>query len=201
MTLIKICGMTRADDVDQAVAAGADMIGFILVPWSPRAVDCATARALRERVPATVEAIGVLVDATPEQAALVLDETGLDRLQVYGAHAEATQALLGDRAIVAYRLPSDTVGTANPLLLDRAFDDEPTATELAEHWASVRTLSTAGRQVVLASALTPESVTAAIDAAQPWAVDVARGVEQSPGIKDHGRVSAFIAAAREGIAA
>ncbi len=123
------------------------------------------------------------------------------RYQVYGAHAEATQALLGDRAIVAYRLPSDTVGTANPLLLDRAFDDEPTATELAEHWASVRTLSTAGRQVVLASALTPESVTAAIDAAQPWAVDVARGVEQSPGIKDHGRVSAFIAAAREGIPA
>ena len=62
MTLIKICGMTTAEDVDQAVAAGADMIGFILVPWSPRAIDLEQARSLRAHVPPGVEAIGVLSD-------------------------------------------------------------------------------------------------------------------------------------------
>ena len=60
MTLVKICGMTNTDDVDQAVAAGADMIGFVLVPWSPRAVDLDAVRALRRHVPRGIEAVGVL---------------------------------------------------------------------------------------------------------------------------------------------
>ena len=82
MTLIKICGMTTAEDIDQAVAAGADMIGFILVPWSPRAIDLEQARTLRTHVPAGVEAIGVLSDETAERAAAMLEESGLDRVQV-----------------------------------------------------------------------------------------------------------------------
>lgn len=201
MTLIKICGMTTAGDVDQAVAAGADMIGFILVPWSPRAIDLEQARNLRAHVPAGVEAIGVLSDETAERAAAMLEESGLDRVQVYGADADATQALLGERAIVARRLPTEQAGTADPVLLDRAFNEEPEPEQLADHWATVRALTDAGRRVILASALTVDNVVAAIAAAQPWAVDVARGVEQSPGHKDHERVSAFIAAVREGSAA
>ena len=201
MTLIKICGMTTAEDVDQAVAAGADMIGFILVPWSPRAIDLDLARNLRAHVPTGVEAIGVLSDETAERAAAMLEESGLDRVQVYGADADATQALLGDRAIVARRLPTERSGAADPVLLDRSFNEEPEPAQLAEHWATVRALTDVGRRVILASALTVDNVVAAIAAAQPWAVDVARGVEQSPGHKDHARVSAFIAAVREGSAA
>jgi phosphoribosylanthranilate isomerase len=201
VTLIKICGMTTAEDVDQAVAAGADMIGFILVPWSPRAIDLEQARTLRAHVPAGVEAIGVLSDETAERAVAMLEESGLDRVQVYGADADATQALLGERAIVARRLPTEQAGVADPVLLDRSFNEEPEPEQLAEHWATVRALTDAGRRVILASALTVDNVVAAIAAAQPWAVDVARGVEQSPGHKDHARVSAFIAAVREGSAA
>jgi len=201
VTLIKICGMTTAEDVDQAVAAGADMIGFILVPWSPRAIDLEQARTLRAHVPAGVEAIGVLSDETAERAAAMLEESGLDRVQVYGADADATQALLGERAIVARRLPTEQPGAADPMLLDRSFGEEPEPEQLAEHWATVRALTDVGRRVILASALTVDNVVAAIAAAQPWAVDVARGVEQSPGHKDHARVSAFIAAVREGSAA
>ncbi len=201
MTLIKICGMTTAKDVDQAVAAGADMIGFILVPWSPRAIDLEQARTLRAHVPAGVEAIGVLSDETAEQASTILDEAELDRVQVYGADADATQALLGERAIVARRLPTEQPGAADPMLLDRLFGEEPEPEQLEEHWATVRALTEAGRRVILASALTVDNVVTAIAAAQPWAVDVARGVEYSPGHKDHARVSAFITAVREGSAA
>ena len=201
MTLVKICGMTSEADVDQAVAAGADMIGFVLVPWSPRSVDLARASTLRRRVPRGVEAVGVLADETVGYAAQVLETAELDRVQVYGAHAAETRELLGERAIVARRLPDEAIDADDPILLDRAFHAEPTDAELDEHWATVAGLGADGRRVVLAGALAPENVGAAIAAARPWAVDVARGVETEPGVKDHARVSAFIAAAREGRAA
>ena len=198
MTLVKICGMTNTDDVDQAVAAGADMIGFVLVPWSPRAVDLDAVRKLRRHVPRGIEAVGVLADETAGYAAQVLEVAELDRVQVYGPHAAETREVLGERALVGYRLPADEIGADDPVLLDRAFGDEPTAEELAAHWDVVAELGRAGRRVVLAGALSPDNVAAAVSAAQPWGVDVARGVEREPGIKDHDRVSAFIAAAREG---
>jgi phosphoribosylanthranilate isomerase len=198
VTLVKICGMTNTDDVDQAVAAGADMIGFVLVPWSPRAVDLDAVRKLRRHVPRGVEAVGVLADETAGYAAQVLEMAELDRVQVYGPHAAETREVLGERAIVGYRLPADEIGADDPVLLDRAFGDEPTAEELAAHWDVVAELGRAGRRVVLAGALSPDNVAAAVSAAQPWGVDVARGVEREPGIKDHDLVSAFIAAAREG---
>ncbi len=198
MTLVKICGMTNTDDVDQAVAAGADMIGFVLVPWSPRAVDLDAVRKLRRHVPRGIEAVGVLADETAGYAAQVLEVAELDRVQVYGPHATETREVLGERALVGYRLPADEIGADDPVLLDRAFGDEPTAEELAAHWDVVAELGRAGRRVVLAGALSPDNVAAAVSAAQPWGVDVARGVEREPGIKDHDRVSAFIAAAREG---
>ena len=198
MTLVKICGMTNTDDVDQAVAAGADMIGFVLVPWSPRAVDLDAVRKLRRHVPRGIEAVGVLADETAGFAAQVLEMAELDRVQVYGPHATETREVLGERALVGYRLPADEIGADDPVLLDRAFGDEPTAEELAAHWDVVAELGRAGRRVVLAGALSPNNVAAAVSAAQPWGVDVARGVEREPGIKDHDLVSAFIAAAREG---
>ncbi len=201
MTLVKICGMTNADDVDQAVAAGADMIGFVLVPWSPRAVDLDAVRTLRRHVPRGIEAVGVLADETAGYAAQVLEVAELDRVQVYGPHAAETREVLGERALVGYRLPADAIGADDPVLLDRAFGDEPTAEELAAHWDVVAELGRSGRRVLLAGALSPDNVAAAVEAAQPWGVDVARGVEREPGIKDHDRVSAFIAAAREGKAA
>lgn len=201
MTLVKICGMTNEADVEQAVAAGADMIGFVLVPWSPRSIDLDRASALRRRVPRGVEAVGVLSDETVGYAAQVLEVAELDRVQVYGEHAAETRELLGERAIVARRLPADAIDADDPILLDRAFHAEPTAAELEEHWQAVADLGAAGRRVVLAGALDPDNVGAAIGAARPWAVDVARGVETEPGVKDHARVSAFIAAAREGRAA
>ena len=144
MTLVKICGMTNTDDVDQAVAAGADMIGFVLVPWSPRAVDLDAVRKLRRHVPRGIEAVGVLADETAGYAAQVLEVAELDRVQVYGPHAAETREVLGERALVGYRLPADAIGADDPVLLDRAFGDEPTAEELAAHWDVGAELGRAG---------------------------------------------------------
>jgi phosphoribosylanthranilate isomerase len=201
MTLVKVCGMTRPEDVAQAVEAGADMVGFIIVPWSPRAVDVQTAHGLRRLVPRGVEAVGVLVDETVGGAARILEEAELDRVQVYGAHAAEIRELLGERAIVACRRPADEPPAGDPLLLDRAFGDEPDADDLDAHWREAAALGAAGRRVLLAGALDPANVARAVEAARPWAVDVARGVEREPGVKDHSKVTAFIGAVREGTTA
>jgi phosphoribosylanthranilate isomerase len=198
MALVKVCGMTRPDDVEQAVRAGADMVGFVLVAWSPRAVDVVTARGLRRLVPRGVEAVGVLADETVGAATRILEEAELDRVQVYGPHAAETADVLGARAIVACRLPTDEPGTADPVLLDRAFGAAPTESELVAHWQAAAVIGESGRRVVLAGALTPENVAEAVRVAQPWAVDVARGVEDRAGVKNHSKVTAFIAAAHEG---
>jgi phosphoribosylanthranilate isomerase len=197
MTLVKVCGMTRAEDVAQAVEAGADMVGFIIVPWSPRAVDVQTARGLRRLIPRGIEAVGVLVDETVGGAARILEEAELDRVQVYGPHAGETCELLGERAIAACRRPADEPGPGDPLLLDRAFGDEPDADALDAHWREAAALGAAGRRVLLAGALDPGNVARAVRAARPWAVDVVRGVEQELGVKDHAKVTAFIEAARK----
>ncbi len=196
MTLIKICGMTLPEDVTHAVGAGADMIGFVLVPWSPRAVDPERVRELRRAVPAGVLAVGVLADADPDHAESVLESADLDRVQVYGGEATAVQTRLGERAIVARRIPEDAYDEGDPILLDRAFGDQPEFDELDRHWRLAADLAAADRRVVLAGALTPETVGAAVRTARPWGVDVARGVEREPGIKDHARVESFIRAAR-----
>lgn len=196
MTLVKICGMTRAEDVAHAAETGADMIGFVLVPWSPRAVDPDAARALRREVPDGILAVGVLVDADPDEAEALLEAADLDRVQVYGEHAIAVQERLTDRAIVARRTPEDPIDAGDPILLDRSFGDEPAATDLAAHWHLAGQVAREDRRVLLAGSLTPETVATAVQTARPWGVDVARGVERAPGIKDHARVEMFIRAVR-----
>lgn len=195
MTLVKICGLTRPEDVDCAVAAGADLVGLILVEWSPRSVDLDGARALRARVPPAVGVVGVFVDADPDHVEAVADELALDYVQLHGAEAPAVVERFGPRAIKAHRLPTQSALYGDPVLLDRAFHATPTADELREHWRTAATIA-ADRRVLLAGALDQDNVGDAIDSARPWAVDGARGTERAPGIKDHDRVRAFCAAAR-----
>jgi phosphoribosylanthranilate isomerase len=195
--LVKVCGLTRPEDVDAAVDAGADLVGFILVPWSPRAVDADAAARLRERVPDGVETVGVFVDEDPDRVAEVQRALGLDRVQLHGSEPPEIVARFGERAIKAYRLPHDGELVGATVLLDRAFGSEPSDAELAEHWAAARHEGER-RRVLLAGALTPENVGSAVRAARPWAVDAVRGTEAAPGIKDHDRLRAFCAAAREG---
>ena len=193
---MKVCGLTLPEDVDAAVEAGADLVGFILVPWSPRAVDADTAARLRERVPEGIETVGVFVDEDPDRVAAVQRMLRLDRVQLHGSEPPEVVERFGERAIKAYRLPHDGALVGSTVLLDRAFGSEPTDAELAEHWAAARQEGER-RRVLLAGALTPENVGTAVRAARPWAVDAVRGTEAAPGIKDHDRLRRFCAAARE----
>jgi indole-3-glycerol phosphate synthase len=163
--LVKVCGLTREEDVAVAAEAGADLCGFILEPASPRA-----ARSVLP-VPETTLSVAVFVGA-PE-------ETSADLVQLYeredGRVRGRDAALLrgGEQVATVVDLPWD--------------EDDPAHLERAR--------AVQGR-LVLAGGLGPENVRRAIAAARPWAVDASSSLEESPGIKDHDRVRAFVKAAR-----
>jgi phosphoribosylanthranilate isomerase len=185
MTLVKICGLTRPEDVDAAVAAGADLVGFILVAGTPRYVDPDRARALAARVPATVRTVAVVTTGGSPRL-----PDGFDLVQTYDTPADFRDTIVASRGEPPQDVPDHV-----PVLLDLPFGSRPDRDRLQEHWqraASVR------QPVILAGSLDPENVAEAVAVARPWAVDTARGVETEPGVKDHDRVRAFVRAAKEG---
>jgi phosphoribosylanthranilate isomerase len=192
MTLVKICGLTREQDVDAAVAAGADLVGFILVPGTPRYLDPDRARALAARVPAGVRTVAVVQkcgDSPPKSGDSPRLLDGFDLVQTYDMPAEFRDTIVASRGEPPAEVP-DSV----PVLLDLPYGSRPDRAGLEAHWqraAGVR------QPVILAGSLDPGNVAAAIATARPWAVDTARGVESSPGVKDHDLVRAFIRTAKE----
>jgi phosphoribosylanthranilate isomerase len=190
VTLVKICGLTRPEDVDAAVAAGADLVGFVLVPDTPRYVDPDRARALAARVPVGVRTVAV-VDGTVKGTVplTVVAAGGFDLVQTYGRPADFRDTIVASRG----EPPADVPDTV-PVLLDLPYGSRPDRAGLQAHWqraAGVR------QPVILAGSLDPGNVAEAIAIARPWAVDTARGVESSPGVKDHDLVQAFVRTAKE----
>jgi phosphoribosylanthranilate isomerase len=194
---IKLCGVTRPEDARMAVEQGADMIGLILWAPSPRAVGRDDARRVREVVPAHVSLVGVFVDEQPETVDELIDAIGLDYVQLHGGETEAEILRHGPRAIRGVR-DGDVraVPEGVPVVFDGPFSHTASRAELESHWASARTLQ-AERPVLLAGSLDHRNVADAIRAARPYGVDTARGIESSPGVKDHDRLRRFVAAARE----
>jgi phosphoribosylanthranilate isomerase len=196
VTLVKVCGLNRADDLAVAIEAGADLVGFIFVDWSPRRLRREDAPALAERVPAGVARVGVFVDADPDLVEAIAGELALDHVQLHGTEPPAVVDRFGARAIKAHRLPVDGELYGATILLDRSFHATPTAAELDEHWRLARALGRE-RRVLLAGSLDASNVASAIAVAQPWAVDGVRGTESEPGVKDHAKIRAFVRAAKE----
>ncbi len=206
--IVKICGITDLDDALCAVEAGADLLGFIFYPKSPRAVTPDAARRIVSEIRAQgarVRCIGVFVNEPPAHMLRVLDEVGLDAAQLSGQESPDDLRAMGGRAYKAIRAWDDagaafarsaTGGEPLPdLLLDanhatlyggsgqRA--DQSLAVYLARRY-----------RLMLAGGLAPDNVADAIRIVRPWGVDVASGVEASPGRKDPAKVRAFVAAAR-----
>ncbi len=163
--LVKVCGLTRHEDVAVAADAGADLLGFVLEPASPRAATAVLP------VPDTALSVAVFVGEA--------DETEADLVQLY----EREEGLVRGRDAVLLR-QGEQVAT----VVDLPWEDEDPS-----HLERARTVE--GR-LVLAGALGPENVARAIAAVSPWAVDASSSLESSPGVKDHARVRAFVAAAR-----
>lgn len=201
---VKICGINRPDACDAAVEAGADWIGFVFFPPSPRYVTPAQAAALAALHPKGPPRVGLFVDPTPEMVAAVLAEVRLDVLQLYGRmDVPALRARFGlpvwramgiDRAA---DLPADA-GGADALVLEAKPPPDatrPGGNAVRFDWSLLRGWH-APAPWVLAGGLTPDNVAEAIRATGAQAVDVSSGVERSRGVKDPALIRRFIAQAR-----
>lgn len=201
-TRVKLCGLTRPEDVDAAVAAGADALGFVLWPGSKRAVDEALLAELAERVPAFVTRVGLFVDQDP--ALIERCATHLDLLQFHGEEPPALCDGFRRPWIKALRMRDDldlhaaaeAYRGARALLLDAYRPGVPGGTGETFDWSRIP--AGLAKPVILAGGLNADNVAEAIATVAPFAVDVSGGVEAAPGIKDAERMAAFMAAAGEG---
>ncbi len=209
---IKICGLTRPQDAAHAESAGADLVGAILVPGSPRQVSPELARELGRNV--SIPLAVVVADLTPRQTARLAEEAGAGVIQLHGAEPPAfLQALreLGGWELwkaVRVRSEADVLqafteyrGSADLVLLDGWHPERLGGTGIPFDWsfaASAGSLGAGSPALGVAGGLDPDNVRGMVEALRPDLVDVSSGVEVSPGIKDHARISDFVRSAREG---
>lgn len=197
-TRVKICGITRPEDGLAAARSGADGIGLVFYPQSPRAVDVERARAVVRELPPFVTVVGLFVDAEPEQVRAVLTAVPLDLLQFHGSEAPEYCGAFGRRYIKAVAMRADVDVTAASrryrdaagLLLDTYSIRVPGGSGAVFDWAQVP--AALEQPVILAGGLSPDNVAQAIRAVRPYAVDVSSGVESGKGLKDGEKIDAFM---------
>lgn len=195
MTLVKICGLTRVEDVAAAVAYGADWLGFIHVPQTPRFVDVSRLRVLLAGVPAGIKRVIVVRDAAPEMLTALRDQLEFDDFQFHGKEPASLMAqhrgypVIGVRGADFSRAPMK----GRPFLLDTQVGNQDGGTGKTFDWNLLNRVS---GHVLVAGGLTPHNVAALIRDHHPWGVDVSSGVEAKPGVKDHDTLKAFIETVR-----
>lgn len=201
---VKICGITCLEDGLAAAEAGADAVGFVFWPRSPRCVEAEQARRIGAALPASVVRVGVFVDAPAAELARVAVGAGLDVLQLHGSEAPDALQGLPRPAWKALRVGGGLAafdvarweGRAAGILLDAQSDAAPGGTGQSFDWRLARTARQHAGFLILAGGLNPDNVGAAIAAVTPDGVDVSSGIESRPGRKDAGKLRAFVAAAR-----
>jgi phosphoribosylanthranilate isomerase len=203
VTLVKICGVTRPEDAAAAVVAGADWLGLNFWPGSkrylqPERAGEVVAAARGER--ADVGLVAVAVDPDLDELAALCDALALDRVQLHGDVA-AGLVRFGARALAAVALGSDAdVARVASAPTDVVLVDTPTpgygGSGRTFDWALAEAAVATGKPVLLAGGLTPDNVAAAVARVRPFGVDVASGVESSPGVKDATLMRRFVAAAK-----
>ena len=200
MTAVKICGITRREDAELAAELGASYVGFVLWKDSPRAASLETVRAVAPVLPKTVTPVGVFVDPTVDEVKAAA-AAGIQMAQI---HSETPSFLRGVTIPVvrAVHLAIDRIDGVEPdiaddlILLDAHDPVKRGGTGKTVDWRRAGLIARS-RRVILAGGLTPDNVRQAIGEVRPFAVDVASGVENGPGIKDHGLLRAFMAAVKE----
>jgi phosphoribosylanthranilate isomerase len=199
VTWVKICGMTRQDDVSVALEAGADAVGFVLDEHSPRHLTLREARRLADGIPAL--RVLVTVDMALDDALDALAYVGADALQPHGLYSAVAARAARDRGYVVLRpIPvAESVDlTAVPLgqipLLDTHHPSRHGGTGTPFDWQIAADVT---RRFVLAGGLDPDNVGRAVRSLRPWGVDASSRLEQEPGIKDPGKVTAFVEEAKQ----
>ena len=197
--LVKICGITRADDAAAAVDAGAAAIGFVFWPESPRFVDPYRARAIAATLPPFVTAVGVFVNQPVEYVRRVASLVRLGAVQLHGDELPEYAAGLSVPIVKAISVGTDEDGpialwpSQTLLLLDVHDPVKRGGTGRTIDWGAAAAIA-ATRRVILAGGLTPENAADAVARVRPYGIDVSSGVERAPGVKDHQRVRALFEA-------
>ena len=211
MTWVKICGMTNLEDALVAVEAGADAVGFVFYEKSPRCVSVEKAREIVEKLPDSVEKVGVFVGESPEDQ--ILRQVGLSTAQVYTNSIAGWLAWHQRSGLkLMFAVPGDVLSgeffmqfgsvdrPISAILVDSGSGEHPGGTGQRFDWENAKLgishLSTRV-PVVVAGGLTAVNVDQAIRTLRPWGVDVSSGVEARPGKKDPEKVRAFVRAVRE----
>ncbi len=212
--LIKICGLSTPSTLDAALDAGADMVGFVFFPKSPRHVDWATARALGRQARGRAKIVALSVDADDDMLKRIADALAPDLLQLHGRETPArvkeiaelcarpTMKAIGVAAREDFAIAGEYEGVADFLLIDAKPPEDaalPGGNGRPFDWGLARDFHPS-RPWLLSGGLDPWMVETAIARSGARGVDVSSGVESAPGVKDPARIKAFVAAARRALA-
>ncbi|MGQ9455761.1 MAG: phosphoribosylanthranilate isomerase [Armatimonadota bacterium] len=203
MVLIKICGITNIEDALIAVEYGAHFLGFVFAD-SPRRVEPSTVKHVRRIIGSDVKMVGVFTEES-DRVLKIMDECELDFAQLHGSQTEEFAERIGaEKVIRAVRVKGErTISTleffpnAIYYLLDSYRENQPGGTGTTFDWQLAISAKSYGKPIILSGGLNPENVSEAIKLVSPFAVDVASGVELSPGAKDPKKLKEFIKNARK----
>lgn len=197
LTRIKICGLTRAADVDAAVAAGADFFGFIHVPKSPRYVPLQALQGLLERIPADRKRVLVVQDAPPQQLDDLAARLTFDYFQFHGSEPAALVNRYPGYKVIHVRQDQWDPKALEPypdlVMFDTDFGHLRGGSGRTFDWQILRSQE---RPFLVAGGLNPKNVAQLVQEIRPWGVDVSSGIEKTPGVKDHTALTQFISQVR-----
>jgi len=199
-TRIKMCGMTRVEDIQTACQLGADAVGLVFYPPSPRAVTLHNAEALAKSVTLMVDKVALFVNPEASFVNQVVEATGADILQFHGDETPDFCRQFNKRYIKALRVKDaqeiepliEQHKAADAILLDAFVKGVPGGTGERFDWSLVP--PSVRPRLMLAGGLSSENVESAVKQVRPYAVDVSGGIEQSPGYKSHEKMAAFVKA-------
>ena len=201
---VKICGIMSLPDAKCAIEAGADALGFIFYPRSPRFLDLEKASRLLRDLPRKMIKVGVFVDEPHEFLEHYLEELPLDYVQLHGHESPEYCSHVSSKVIKGLRIRdrNDIMSVGeyriSYYLLDTFSNEEFGGTGKVFDWKiALEAKKVLASPIILSGGLTPENVAEAVEVVCPYGVDVSSGVEVSPGVKDHRKVREFVNNARE----
>ena len=201
---VKICGITNLEDALHATACGADALGFVFYPGSPRFVDPDRARQIISELPPFVTTVGLFVNEPPARIRETVEFCGLNTVQLHGDEEPNQCCYPPCRVIKALRLKPEmdkvffSSYPVSALLLDAYVVDQYGGTGHQCDWHTAADVA-ASHCVILAGGLNPGNIAEAVQQVLPYGVDVSSGVEKKPGLKDPEKVASFIRLAKEAL--
>lgn len=198
---VKICGLTNLEDALAAVEFGADAVGFIFVPESPRFISFEDVAEIISKLPPFATTVGVFTSGGERELQSAIDRCAIDLIQLYGAFPQEISFDFSRRIIQVIRVQDErSLDVVPPVpvrafLLDTYREEVLGGSGIAFDWDVASKAKRFGK-IILAGGLTPENVQAAVEKVKPYGVDVSSGVEMRPGKKDHLKLKQFIEAAK-----